>query len=229
MIPRRVELRDTTRDGLMVELWSALWLSVRVAVMATAAVALVGVPVGFWLARGRFWGKSVVEALLLVPLVLPPTVVGYLLVVVLGREGLGGVVGGSLLFTTGGAVVASAVVALPLLLLPAKGAFASVDTELEETATLMGANRLQVFWHVSLPMARRSIGSGLLLAFARALGEFGATVMVLGDMDGRRTLPISVYSSYVTGDLGGAWPAVLLLSWVSFVVVFVYNRTLVRA
>src|SRR6185436_16132013 len=88
----------------------------------------------------------------------------------------------------------------------------------------MGANPLQVFWHVSLPLARRSIASGLLLAFARALGEFGATVMVLGDIDGKRTLPISIYSHYVEGDLGRAWPAVVLLCWVSFAVVFVYNR-----
>lgn len=135
--------------------------------------------------------------------------------------------GGSMLFSVWGAVVAAAVVALPLLYLPAKGAFASVDRELEDTAKLLGANWGQVFWHVSLPLARKSIGSGLLLAFARALGEFGATVMVLGDIEGSRTLPISIYSSYVTGDLGKAWPAVVLLSWVSFAVMLIYNRALV--
>jgi molybdate transport system permease protein len=131
-----------------------------------------------------------------------------------------------MLFTAGGAVVASAVVALPLLFLPAKAAFATVDSELEDLAHLLGANPIQVFWHVSLPLARRSIGSGLLLAFARALGEFGATVMVLGDIEGRRTLPISIYSDYVSGDLGKAWPAVVLLCWVSFAVVLIYNRSL---
>jgi molybdate transport system permease protein len=133
-----------------------------------------------------------------------------------------------MLFTVWGAVVASVVVAMPLLFLPAKGAFASVDSELEDVARLMGANPLQVFWHVSLPLARRSIASGLLLAFARALGEFGATVMVLGDIDGKRTLPISIYSHYVEGDLGRAWPAVVLLCGVSFVVMFVYNRGISR-
>ena len=210
----------------MSELWSAMWLSVRVAGCATAVVAGVGVPLAFWLARARFVGRSLVEGVLLMPLVLPPTVVGYLLVWGLGREGLGRALGRSVLFTVGGAVAAAAVVALPLLLVPAKGAFASIDGELEDLALLLGANRAQVFWHVSLPLARRSIGSGLMLAFARALGEFGATVMVLGDMEGRRTLPISIYSSYVDGELGKAWPAVLLLSWVSLLVVLVYNRAL---
>lgn len=210
----------------MDELLSALWLSARVALCATAAVTLVGVPLSFWFARARFVGKSLVEALLLMPLVLPPTVVGYFLVVLLGRNGLGRLTGETMLFTTTAAVIASAVVALPLLFLPAKGAFASVDPDLEDLALLLGATPLQIFWHVSLPLARRSIGSGLLLAFARALGEFGATVMVLGDMDGRRTLPILVYSHYVTDDLGKAWPAVLVLSLVSFTIVFAYNRTL---
>lgn len=213
----------------MDELVSAMWLSARVALCATAVVAIVGVPLAFWFARARFVGKSLAEAVLLMPLVLPPTVVGYLLVLVLGKNGVGHILGHGLLFTVGGAIIASAVVALPLLFLPAKAAFASVDHELEDLALLLGANPIQVFWHVSLPLARRSIGSGLLLAFARALGEFGATVMVLGDMNGKRTLPISIYSNYVDSDLGRAWPAVVLLCWVSFAVVFVYNRSLLGA
>jgi molybdate transport system permease protein len=209
-------------------------LSLSIALAATALVALLGVPLAFFLARRRFPGRSLLEALLLLPLVLPPTVVGYVLVLLIGRHGPVGrlveAAGGSgLLFTPAAAVLAAAVVALPLLFLPAKGAFASVDPELYDLARLLGATPWQTFWHVSLPLARRSIGSGLLLAFARALGEFGATVMVLGDIESRRTLPISIYSEYVAGDMRPALPAVLVLTGFSLVVVTAYNRSLRRS
>lgn len=215
----------------MDDLQAAAWLSVRVAVIATAVVAAAGVPLAFVFARKRFWGKSLLEAVVLLPLVLPPTVVGYLLIVLVGArspvgKALNWVGVGGVLFTVEGAVLASAVVALPLLFLPAKGAFASIDPELHDLARLLGATPWQTFWHVSLPLARRSITSGLLLAFARALGEFGATVMVLGDIEGRRTLPISVYGEYVAGDMGRAWPAVVILVAISLGVVVAYNRSL---
>jgi molybdate transport system permease protein len=210
---------------------SPLLLSLKVALVATLGVALIGIPLAFFMGRRRFAGKSVVDALLVVPLVLPPTVVGYLILIVLGTRGPVGRVldawfGYRVILTWHGAVIAALVVALPLLYLPAKSAFASVDRELEDLARLFGANALQQFWHVSLPLARRGIASGLLLAFARALGEFGATVMVLGDIEGQRTLPISIYTDYATGELRDAAPAVLLLSAVSLVMVIAYNRSL---
>ncbi|HZZ44308.1 MAG TPA: molybdate ABC transporter permease subunit [Tepidisphaeraceae bacterium] len=208
------------------ELWSTFSLSLWIAGCATLLVTLLAVPLAFWFARTRFLGRSLAESLLLVPLVLPPTVVGYLLVLLLGRQGLGRAAGGSLLFTITGAIIAAAVVALPLVFLPSKAAFASVDPDLEDLARLFGANSLQIFWHVSLPAARRAIASGVILAFARALGEFGATMMVLGDIEGRRTLPIAIYTSYIDGDLTHAWPAVLLLSLISLIAVLAFNRTL---
>ena len=170
----------------MSHVWTPLLLSLRIAAAATVLTALVAVPLAFVLARRRFVGKSAVEALIVVPLVLPPTVVGYLLIMAFGSEGwLGGQwlwrqFGYSILFRVEGAVLAAATVALPMLYLPAKAAFASVDRELEETARLLGASRLQLFWHVSLPLARKGLASGMILAFARALGEFGATMMVFG-------------------------------------------------
>jgi len=130
------------------------------------------------------------------------------------------------LFNWHGAVVASTVVALPLLYLPARAAFAGIERELEEVARMMGAGRLSVFWHVSLPLARRGIASGLLLAFARALGEFGATVMVMGDLPGRQTLPIAIYNDYISGDLRAAAPAVAALTVVSLAVIVLYNRSI---
>jgi molybdate transport system permease protein len=202
-------------------------LSLRIALVATALVALAGVPLAFALARGRFPGRGLIDLLITVPLVLPPTVVGYVLILLLGRRSFAGgwlerLLGVTLMFNVPGAALAAAVVALPLLYLPAKSAFAGVDRELEDVARLFGANPLQIFWHVSLPLARRGIAAGLLLAFARALGEFGATVMVFGMT--RRTLPVSVYVEAETGDLRRAVPAVLLLVAISMLVIFVYNR-----
>jgi molybdate transport system permease protein len=218
---------DTPKTEKLV---SPLWLSLKVAVVATIVVTLLAIPLAYAMARLAIPGKSVLEAILVVPLVLPPTVVGYLILIAIGARSFIGralenVFGYSVLFNWHGAVLASAIVALPLLYLPTKAAFAGVDREMEEVARLMGANRLQVFWHVALPLARRGIASGLLLCFARALGEFGATIMVMGDLPGRQTLPISIYNDYISGDLVHAWPGVLALSAISLGVIFFYNRS----
>ena len=217
----------------MYDLVAPTLLSLRIAFVATALVALLGVPLAFALARLRFPGRGVVDVLITVPLVLPPTVVGYILIVVLGRQSLVGqwlerLFGLTLMFNVSGASLAAAVVALPLLYLPAKSAFASVDRELEDIARLFGANPLQIFWHVSLPLARRGIAAGLLLAFARALGEFGATVMVFGIRDRALTLPISVYQDAERNRMSHAAPAVLLLVAISMLVIFAYNRWGIR-
>src|SRR5450432_1852746 len=185
---------------------AALLLSLRVAILATIVASVVGIPLAYVFARRRFPGKALFETLLTVPLVLPPTVVGYILIIILGRQSvvgrlLDGVFGWRLLFTVSGAVIASAVVSLPLLYLPTKAAFATMERELEDVARLMGASPLEIFWHVSLPIARRGIGSGVLLAFARSLGEFGATVMILGISPSRQTLPIRIYLDYTDGDM----------------------------
>ncbi|MGH7214069.1 MAG: molybdate ABC transporter permease subunit [Tepidisphaeraceae bacterium] len=215
----------------MTDLWPAMALSLRVALVATALTVLVGVPLAFFLARRRFVGRSLIEAAITAPLVLPPTVVGYLLIVAVGaRSPVGSSLrslfdGYSLMFNWHGAVLAAAVVALPMLYLPARAAFAGVDRELEDAARQLGANRLQLFFHVSLPLARKGIASGVLLAFARALGEFGATVMVLGHLPRRQTLPISIYAKYEAGELAAATGAVVVLVVISLGVMFVYNRS----
>jgi molybdate transport system permease protein len=217
----------------MTEVAGPLALSVRIAVAATALVVLVGVPLAFAMSRHRrFPGRSLVEGLILMPLVLPPTVVGYVLIMLLGARGWFGrwldqAFGYSIVFRFEGAVLAAAIVALPMLYMPAKAAFASVERELEDIAIVMGANRLQLFWHVSIPLARRGLASGVLLAFARALGEFGATVMVFGWQPGRVTLPISIYAAYEQGELETAGLAVLALCAVSLGLVMAYNASVV--
>ncbi|HEX3355430.1 MAG TPA: molybdate ABC transporter permease subunit [Tepidisphaeraceae bacterium] len=213
----------------MSDLGWAIFLSMRIALLATAAAALAALPLAFWLGRKKPFGASALEALILLPLVLPPTVVGYILIRLLGAQSWIGILlkrafNYTLLFRIEAAVLAATVVSLPLLYLPAKAAFASVERELEEVARIMGANRLQILWYVSLPIARRGIISGLLLAFARALGEFGATVMVFGNSEDRLTLPISVYVDYEQNQWSHALPAVLFLTAVSLVVIVIYNR-----
>jgi molybdate transport system permease protein len=207
-----------------------LWLSLQIAVWATLLTAAVAIPHAYAMARHAFPGKSLAEALITLPLVLPPTVVGYLIIVVLGRQGfLGHYLADwfdySILFRVEGAVLASSIVALPLLYMPARAAFASIDRELEDTARLMGATTLELFWHVSLPLARRGIGSGVILAFARALGEFGATVMVFGKPAGTKTLPIAVYEDWESGTPERATFAVLALAALSFTLILAYNRS----
>jgi len=209
----------------MSPLLHALLQSLRIASVATAGVVLIGIPIAYLLARRQFTGKAVVETLLTLPLVLPPTVVGYFLLILLGHHGLlSRPLQISILWKWYGGATAAAVVAFPLLLLPARAAFAGVDRDLEEVSRLMGANRMQVFWHISLPLAFPGIASGILLAFARALGEFGATVMVLGIQDRTNTLPIFVYEQFEQISPVGLLPAVLLLSAVTLGIIILYNR-----
>lgn len=209
----------------MSELPNAVGLSLQVAGAATLVTLLIGVPLAWAMARRAFPGRGLVEGVILLPVVLPPTVVGYALLVLFGAQGpLGQWLGGySIAFRFEGAVLAAVVVALPMLYLPAKAGFASVERELEDVATLMGANRWQTFWHVSVPLARRGLLSGVVLAFARALGEFGATVMVFGWQPGRLTLPISVYASFEQGDLHDALPAVVVMAVASLALILTYN------
>lgn len=215
-------------DGRMNEALAAVRLSLAIATIATAAVAVVAVPVAYWMARRRFRGQSVLETLLTFPLVLPPTVVGYSIVILLGSRGLLGRpladLGYSMLFRPEAAVLAAALVSFPLLYLPAKAAFHGIEAELHEMAALLGASPWQAFWHVSLPIAAKGIFSGVLLCFARALGEFGATVMVFGWRPGRLTMPIAVYSAYEQGELSRAVPIVLAMIGICFALLVVLNR-----
>jgi molybdate transport system permease protein len=214
----------------MTPIWSSLWLSLKIASAATLLTMAVGVPLALFMSRRRFAGKSVVEGIIMMPLVLPPTVVGYFIIMALGARGwmgrwLHAAFGYSILFRFEGAVLAAAIVALPMLYIPAKAAFASVERELEDMARVMGANRLQLFWHVSVPLARRGLLAGLVLSFARALGEFGATVMVFGLQPDRLTLPISIYAEFEHGELISATGAVIALSLVSLGLIMAFNAS----
>ena len=200
-------------------LLSSLRLSLEVAALATALAAAAAVPLAWAVAsgarrrRGRGAGPlpRVAEAAVLLPLVLPPTVVGYAGVLALGRHGPAGWLGVPLVFTLPGAVLAATLVALPLVYLPARAAFEALEPELLDAARQLGAERGALLRHVALPMARGGIAAGLVLGFARALGEFGATLMVFGWQPGRTTLPIAIYAAFERGDLrAAAGPAACL-------------------
>ncbi len=186
--------------------YAPLWLSLRVAGCATVLCVLAGLPLAYLLARGRFAGRELLGGLVNVPLVLPPTVLGYALLIGLGvRSPLGRlwerVTGGTLVFTWQGATVAAAVAALPLFVAYARVALAAIDPDIVGAARTDGAGRRDLLRHVLLPLARPGLTAGIALAFARALGEFGATLMVAGDTPGQtQTLPLALYDAVFTGD-----------------------------
>lgn len=210
--------------------WFPLWLSLRVAFVSTFFVAVVGVALGWLLARKRFFGREAVDALVTLPLVLPPTVLGYYLLVVLGRTGPIGrafesLTGSQLVFTWRGAVVAASVGALPLMVKTARAAIAGVGAELEDAARTLGKSEWQVFRRVTLPLASRGIVAAGVLAFARALGDFGATLMVAGNIPGRtQTAAVAIYDASQTGRDQLALTLVLVLSLVAFSLMYVTNR-----
>jgi molybdate transport system permease protein len=212
------------------DLWPALGLSLKIAAVATAWCAAIGVPLAFLLRRRRFLGRGIVEALILLPMVLPPTVVGYLILLTLGKQGWLSPLLGHLrfVFEFRGAVVAAAVVALPMMYLPAKAAFAVIEGEVEDSARTLGAGPFQLFWRVCVPLARHGLLAGTVLAFARAAGEFGATAMVFGLHNGAVTLPMSVYLDFESGDLADAAAATAAMSVLSFTLVVLYNYAVNR-
>lgn len=213
----------------MHDAWVPLLLSLKVAGWATALDLVLGVAAGYALARWRSGARDVVDSLLTLPLVLPPTVLGYYLLVLLGRRGVLGAwldrLGIQLVFTWQGAVIASMVVAFPLILKSARAAFETVDPQLERAARTLGISETGIFFRVTLPLAARGILAGALLAFARALGEFGATLMIAGNLPGRtQTLSVAVYAAVQAGDDTTANFLVLVTSATCVLILLIAGR-----
>jgi molybdate transport system permease protein len=186
--------------------WTALALTLKVAGCATAINLLLGVAAGHALTRWRFPGRDLVDAVLTLPMVMPPTVLGYYLLVVIGSQGVVGAwllqhLGIRLIFTWQAAVIAATVVSFPLVFKAARASFETVDPQLEDAARTLGVGEVALFLRVSLPLAWRGILAGLLLAFARAMGEFGATLMVAGSIAGQtQTVSIAIYEAVQAGQ-----------------------------
>jgi molybdate transport system permease protein len=196
--------------------WSALALSMQVGVLSVAASLVPGLALAWALARKRFRGKAIVDAIVHLPLVLPPVVTGYLMLLLLGRRGpigriLHDVLAWDVAFTTTAAVLAAAVMGFPLLVRAARLGIELVDKRLEDAARTLGASPWRVLFSVTLPLATPGIVSGAALAFARSLGEFGATIIFAGNIEGEtRTLPLAIFT--LTQVPGGEGPALRLVA-----------------
>jgi molybdate transport system permease protein len=212
-----------------------LLLTLQIAAFATLFALIVGVACARALGRRRGLVSDTVEAVLTLPLVLPPTVLGYYLLVLLGRNGFFGSwlhaqFGISLIFTWQGAVIAAAVAAFPLILRAARAAFGEVDSSLEQAARTLGLSEAAVFFRVTLPLAWRGVCAGALLAFARAMGEFGATLMVAGSLPGRtQTLSIAIYNAVMAGDDANAQTLTLISLVTATIVLILAAQLLQRA
>ena len=214
--------------------WFPLWLSLRVSAIATVLAVVFGVALAYLLAKWQSRWTSVVEAVFTLPIVLPPTVLGYYLLTLLGtRSALGrtweSLFGAPLVFTQSGAVVAATVSALPFVIRAARAAISNVDPRVEQAARVVGMSEWKVARVVTLPLAARGIGAGVALGFARALGDFGATVMVAGNIPGQtQTLPVAVYDAVQAGDEATARTGSLVLGGIAVVVLIFVTQVIAR-
>lgn len=209
-----------------------LWLSLRVSLLATTFVFVTGLPLSWLLARRNFWGKELLNGLTSLPLVLPPTVLGYYLLVVLGQQSPVGRwladIGWPLIFTWRGAVIAAAIASFPLMIQTTRAGIEGVDPRLENIARTLGRSDLDIFWRVTLPLAWPSLLAGAALTFARALGDFGATLMVAGNIPGRtQTASLYIYDLLQANRRDEAGLMALIVT-VLALLLFVLSQTMIR-
>ncbi len=214
--------------------WFPLWLSLKVAAIATALSLALGLWLAYLLANRRFRAKEMLDAVVALPLVLPPTVLGYYLLVLFGRPSPLGrlyewAFGSPLVFTWQAAVLAAMFHALPLLVISARAAFESLDRSYERAARNLGASEWRVFWRVTLPLAHRSILAAAILAFARTLGDFGITIMIAGNIPGRtQTVAVAIYDAVESGNGALARTLVVIISVVAIAILSLANRLSAR-
>jgi len=207
-----------------------LLLSLKVASLATLANICLAVPLGFFLIRGDFPGRRLLDSFLTLPLVLPPTVLGYYLLVLIGRQGalgrfLESSFGINLVFTWQAAVIAALCSSFPLLYKSAQAAFAAVDRNMENAARVLGRTERAVFFTVTVPLAWKGLLAGTVLAFARALGDFGTTIMVAGNIPGRtQTMPLAIYDAVAGGETAQANGLVLIMTLTALIILMILNR-----
>lgn len=214
----------------MSEFWSPVLISIQTAFTALVFIFVLGTLLGRWMFRARFPGKTAVETLFMLPTVLPPTVVGFLLIILFGSNGWAGqamdfIFNQSLMFTWGATVLVAVVVGFPFMYQAIKTGLGTIEPEIEEAARVSGANEWQVFFHISMPLISRSLVTGLILSFSRAIGEFGATFMFAGNIPGQtQTMPIAIFTALEAGDTALAWAWVIVIVLLSFCLLFVVRR-----
>jgi len=210
--------------------YSPLVLSLWVSLAATSIIAVFGTSIAYVLARKQFFGIMLLDTFTTLPMILPPTVTGYYLIILLGKNGIIGnyiykLTGWSIMFTWQAAVIAATVVAIPIMIKSAKAAIESVDIEYEKAAFTLGKSEIETLFLVTLPLARKGLIAGLILSFARALGEFGATIMVAGNIPGKTsTMPLAIYSAVQSGEDQLATILVIILTLVSVVIIYITTK-----
>lgn len=209
-----------------------VWLSLKVSVIASIIVAAIGMLAARFMTQHSFRGKSIVETIFMLPLVLPPTVVGFIMLIMLGREGWIGqayewIFEQPVIFSWTAAVIAAVIVAFPLVYQTAKVGFLSVDRHLEDAARSAGGSEVQVLRYITLPLAKQSLLTAYLLGFARSIGEFGATLMIAGNIPGRtQTVPTAIYVAVETGETAMAWAWTIAIIAFSFLMLLFTGRKL---
>lgn len=208
--------------------WHPLFISARAAIIATCVTFFSGIAVARWMAKykGRF--KNILDGVFIAPLVLPPTVVGFILLLIFGKNGPVGTLllklGTTIIFSWPATVVAAAVVAFPIMYQSAKGAFEQVDAALENAARTLGASEWTIFWHITVPLVWPGLAAGAVLSFARALGEFGATLMLAGNLPGKtQTVPIAIYYAVDAGNRPLALLYMVIIMGISLGMLVVLN------
>ena len=210
-------------------IWPAFKLSLLVVSLTTVFVAVVGTACGFLLARRQFRAKELCDAVLTLPMLLPPTVTRYYLIVLLGKRGLLGrylyqLTGWTPAFTWQGAVVAAGVMSLPIMVKSARAALESVDARYEMVSFSLGKGEFETFFRVTLPLALRGLLAGIVLTFARALGEFGATLMLAGNIPGKtQTMPLAIFEAFQAGEDRQAQVLALILTFASIAAIYLTN------
>lgn len=209
---------------------SPLLLTLKIAAISTFFVAVLGLLIAYLLAKREFTGKRLVDSLLTLPVVLPPTVTGYILVLLLGKNGVFGsifhaITGGGILFTWQAAAIAAFVVSLPLMVKTASSSIGAVDRSVEEASCILGRSEFETALLITLPLAKKGIIAGCVLSFARAVGEFGATLMVAGNIQGKTsTMPLSIYGAYQSGNNELANLLVLILIAMSLITIVATSK-----
>jgi molybdate transport system permease protein len=210
-------------------IWPAFKLSLLVVSLATVLIGVVGTALGFLLAKRQFRARELCDAVLTLPMVLPPTVTGYYLIVLLGKRGfvgryLYGLTGWTPAFTWQGAVLAAGVMALPIMVKSARAALESVDARYEMVSFSLGKGEFETFFRVTLPLALRGLLAGIVLSFARALGEFGATLMLAGNIPGKtQTMPLAIFEAFIAGEDRQAHVLALILTLTSIATIYLTN------
>jgi molybdate transport system permease protein len=214
---------------MMEDFWSPVRLSISVAAISLAIVFAAGILLARVLASKRFKGKPLIETILLLPLVLPPSVVGFLLIIMFGKQSFFGKAieiffGQPVIFTWLAAVIASSVVAFPLMYQSAKTGFETIEKEIEDASRVDGASEMKVFLFIALPLSVKALAAGAILSFARGLGEFGATLMFAGNIPGKtQTIPTAIYFAIDSGNMEMAWLWTAVMIGISFIMLAAVN------